>query len=116
MEVAMAIQQQLWLNRQMTTNKQGHRQLDGDCGPDRILVVLDLSVTRGMHPLDTEAGILAIHSRIQNAARRKHAAGGSYPVSLPYQNAVHHKLIALTEEDLVEAWANRRSRPPRSIR
>lgn len=97
----MATEPRLWLKKEVTTNEQGHPKLDGDCGTERIVVVLDPSITKAVPPENRETAILAMHQRIQNAARRKHAARESYPVFPP--NRAPHKLIALTEEDLSEA-------------
>ena len=99
----MAIAKQLWLKRKVTTSEQGHLKLDGDCGMKRIVVVLDPSITKTLPPESAETAILAMHQRIQHAARRKHAAGEAYPVYWPYSDRFRHYLIALTDFDLLEA-------------
>lgn len=99
----MVTEKQLWLKKEMTINHRGHFEFDGDCGTKRFVVELDPTVTPSVPPESAEAAILAMHRRIQEAARRKHAAGEAYPVYWPYSDRLRHYLIALTDFDLVEA-------------
>jgi hypothetical protein len=91
----------VWLEKRLTRNERGNFEVAGDCGRERIVVELDRSLTVGVPLEKQEAAFLADHSRIQNAARRKHAAGEAYPVYHSYSDEFSHRLIALTDFDLL---------------
>lgn len=95
--------ERLCLKYQVAVNERGHLQVEGYCGGDRIVVELDASVAGDASEQDRIAVILRKHALIQGAARRKYAAGEARRVHYPYSDRYRHHLIALTDQDLIEA-------------
>lgn len=96
----------VWLKRHLIGGENGLFQLEGDCGTDRIVVVLDPSVAAGPPQSARADAIVAMHGRIEEVATAKHHAGESYAVHRYHSLELKHRLIALTEEDLREEFRN----------
>jgi hypothetical protein len=90
---------QVWIAQRFLMNERGHYTVSGTCGPERLLVELDTSITAG--EADAEHQLPKIRSHIQTAARQKWDAGEAYPVYHHHSGRIKHQLIALTAEDLL---------------
>ena len=97
------VTKQVWLEKEVTINHRGHFELRGEDGTELVVVEVDRATTKRVPRQSAEAAILAMHPRIQDVARRKHAAGESSRVHFPYSVRFRHNLVGLTEEDLAEA-------------
>jgi hypothetical protein len=96
----MARIKQVWLKKEVTINRRGHFEYRGDDGTESVVVEVDQATTKGLQLESAKAAILAMHRQIQDAARRKHAAGESSRVHFHYSDRFKHNLIGLTDEDL----------------
>lgn len=94
---------QVWLEKRVTVNQRGNFVFAGDCGTERIRVEIDPTITASELPAEAEAAVLAMHSRIQKAARHKHSLGEAYAVRPSGLARLQYSLIALTDLDLIEA-------------
>lgn len=101
----------LWIGQRFLMNERGHYTVNGDCGPERIMVEIDPS---GIADHDDDAAqrhLMNIRPTIQSAARRKWAAGETCPEFFAHSGRFKHHAIALTAEDLYGLVGDPEPRP-----
>lgn len=96
----------VWLTRELTRSERGHFQLEGTCGSERVVVLLDPTIIAKLPESGKEQAILGMLGQIEMAAARMFVLGETQRVHRTNSPEFEYNLIALTDTDLREGGSD----------
>ena len=93
-------EQLVWLDKHKAParNARNGYEFDADCGLLKIVVETDKEITAGLDEEQAQELLRKLRPRIEEAARRRHESGDTYPES-PRPGMTRFR-IAITADDL----------------